>query len=103
MTWYAANGFEPILFARLVKLICSVGGENMPKHPGSSEDHNSLDGFTSEGVASLESILCTEELHRRPTRTPDYDKESRALVALAHALADSPRSIFQTLADKILE
>src|SRR5215471_8337530 len=53
--------------------------------------------------APLESILCTEELHRRPSRPPDYAKENSALVALVGALADSPRSILQTLAETILE
>ena len=53
--------------------------------------------------ASLESILCTEELQRRPSRPPDYEKENRALVALMAALADSPSSIFQTLAKTILD
>ena len=28
-------------------------------------------------TASLESILCTEELQRRPSRPPDYEKENR--------------------------
>jgi len=51
----------------------------------------------------LESILCTEELRRRPSRPPDYDAENRAFASLAHALADSPRTILQALADKILE
>jgi len=40
------------------------------------------------GGASLESILCTEELQRRPSRPPDYEKENRALVKLMIALAD---------------
>jgi hypothetical protein len=53
--------------------------------------------------ASLESILCTEELHRRPWRSPDYEKENRALVAHVSALADSPRTIFQTLAETVLD
>jgi signal transduction histidine kinase len=53
-------------------------------------------------AAPLESILRTEELRRRPSRPPDFDKENRALVALASALADSPRTILQTLADKVL-
>src|SRR5215472_13832706 len=53
--------------------------------------------------ASLESILCTEELHCRPSRPPDYEKESRGLVALASALADCPTTIFQTLAETILD
>jgi len=52
---------------------------------------------------SLESILCTEELNRRPTRPRDYETENRALVSLAQALAESPRTILQTLADKMLE
>jgi PAS domain S-box-containing protein len=51
----------------------------------------------------LESILCTEELHRRPSRPPDYESENRALVKLASALADSPSTIFQTLAETILD
>ncbi len=52
--------------------------------------------------ASLESILCTEELQRRPSRPPNYEKENRALVALVSALADSPSTILQTLAETIL-
>jgi PAS domain S-box-containing protein len=56
-----------------------------------------------EAGASLESILCTEELRRRPSRPPDYEKENRALVALRSALADSPSTILQTLAETILD
>ena len=62
-----------------------------------------LESLLPDGVVPLESILCTEELHRRPWRPPDYEKENRALVALAIALADSPRTILQTLAEKALE
>jgi PAS domain S-box-containing protein len=65
---------------------------------------------TSDGLlqsslptAPLESILCTEELHRRPSRPPDHEKENRALVKLVSALADSPATIFQTLAETILD
>ena len=54
-------------------------------------------------VATLESVLCTEKLNRRPTRPPDYEKEGRALVSLAQALADSPGTILQRLTDTILE
>ena len=57
----------------------------------------------STPLEPLESILCTEELNRRPARPPDFERESRALGSLAHALADSPRTILQTLADTILE
>jgi PAS domain S-box-containing protein len=62
-----------------------------------------LEDSIPEAGASLESILCTEELRHRPSRPPDYEKENRALVALMTALADSPSTIFQTLAETILD
>ncbi|SDJ46126.1 PAS domain S-box-containing protein [Bradyrhizobium sp. Rc2d] len=55
------------------------------------------------GAVSLEAILCTEELRRRPWRPPDHEKENRALVALAGALVESPFNILQTLAEIILD
>ena len=57
----------------------------------------------ADGSVSLESILFTEELKRRPSRSPDYETENRALTALVQALANSPGTILQTLADTILE
>ena len=62
-----------------------------------------LEDSIPEAGASLESILCTPELQRRPSRPPDYEKEHRALVALMSALADSPSTIFETLAQTILD
>jgi PAS domain S-box-containing protein len=62
-----------------------------------------LEDSIPEAGAPLESILCTEELQRRISRPPDYEKENRALVALMGALADSPNSIFQRLAETILD
>ncbi len=62
-----------------------------------------LEASIPEAGASLESILCTEELRGRPSRPPDYEKENRALVALMSTLADSPSTIFQTLAETILD
>lgn len=56
-----------------------------------------------EGAVPLESILCTEELQRRPGRPPDYATENRALMALAGALADPKADIFQRFAEIILE
>ncbi|MEO8566987.1 MAG: ATP-binding protein [Betaproteobacteria bacterium] len=53
--------------------------------------------------APLESILCTTELTRRPSRAPDYETENRALTALGQALADSPRTILQVLANTMVE
>jgi signal transduction histidine kinase len=53
--------------------------------------------------ASLESILCTEKLLNRSLRLPDHKTENSALLALVCALANSRRTILQTLADKVLE
>ncbi len=58
--------------------------------------------MTHDGPVPLESILCTEELDRRPPRPPDFEKENRALVALTQSMSDSPQTILQTLADTIL-
>ena len=54
-------------------------------------------------ASPVESILCNDELNRRPSRPPDYEAENRALVTLAQALADSPETILQSLADTILD
>jgi PAS domain S-box-containing protein len=62
-----------------------------------------LEASILDSAVPLESILRTQELYRRPLRPPDYEKQNRALVALASALADSPRTILQTLAEEVLE
>jgi PAS domain S-box-containing protein len=71
--------------------------------PDKSRNDSSLETPIPVGAVPLESILCTEELSRRPSRPPDYQKENHALVELTSALADSPSTIFQTLADTIQE
>lgn len=70
---------------------------------GTSRNDLPLEASIPAAAAPLESILCTEELQRRPSRPPDYETENRALVNLASALADSPSTILQTLADTILD
>jgi len=72
-----------------------------PSSSSSSREDVPLQGSIPQFTASLDSILCTEELHRRPSRPPDYEKENRALVKLVSALADSPNTIFHTLAQTI--
>jgi signal transduction histidine kinase len=69
----------------------------------SAKSQNNFPLEASIPQASLESILCTEELKQRRSRPPDYEKENRALVALVSALANSPGTILQTLAETILE
>lgn len=58
---------------------------------------------TAEMTASLESILVTDELSRRPSRPPDFETENRALLSIAQHMADSPRSTLQKLAEIALE
>jgi PAS domain S-box-containing protein len=71
---------------------------------GSAKSKNDVPLASSipEGAASLESILCTEELQLRPSRPPDHAKENAALVALASALTESRHTILDILADTIL-
>ena len=74
----------------------------MAKRPKPANDESPT-GLPNDSLVPLEAILCTEELNRRPARPPDYETENCALAALVQALADSPGTILQTLADKILE
>ena len=57
----------------------------------------------ADSIAPLEKILCTEELHRRPSRPPNFSLENRAISRVAQAHADSPQTILQTLVDTILD
>ena len=78
------------------------GGEKVPESP-KWDNYLPVEASIPDSTVSLESILCTEELRRRPSRLPDYEKENRALVALLGALLDSHPNILQTLADTILD
>lgn len=64
---------------------------------------NSPGGFPDHGVVPLESVLCTEELLRRPSRSPNYELADQVLNNLLQALADSPSTILETLAEFILK
>src|SRR5262249_12571883 len=52
---------------------------------------------------SLDDVLVTAELARRPTRSSDYAAEGRALTALAEAMADSPQTLLQKLVETALD
>jgi two-component sensor histidine kinase len=70
---------------------------------GSSSDGGGAGTIVSNtGLVPLEEILCTENLWKRPARPPDHAAENRALSALAKALADSPSTILQSLAETVL-
>src|SRR5215470_10260531 len=81
-------------------LLAAEGGKM--REPSNLKIDIPLEDSVPEARASLESILCTEELQRRPSRPPDYEEENRALVALVSTLANSPSTILQTLAETIL-
>jgi PAS domain S-box-containing protein len=87
---------------RLVRVQRDHGGEGVTG-PTELQSGVPLETSLPKGAAPLESILCTEELRNRPSRSPNYEEENSALVALSSALADSPRTILQTLADKTLD
>jgi len=53
--------------------------------------------------APVESVLITDQLRSRPSRSPDYQTENRALVSLARNQLEFPENILQTLADTILD
>ena len=71
-------------------------------HLGKSPDDVAPEASLPTDGVPLEALLLTEELRTRPSRSPQYEEENRALLALASALADSPQTILQTLADKVL-
>jgi hypothetical protein len=60
-----------------------------------------MDAETRGSAASipLESVLCTEELKRRPSRPPNYQAENQALRALAQELITYSGNVLQRLAE----
>lgn len=57
----------------------------------------------SSAAVPLESVLCTEELDRRPAREPNLEALTGALVTLAKTLANSPERVLQQLVETALE
>jgi PAS domain S-box-containing protein len=55
------------------------------------------------GIATLDSILITEQLRSRAGRPADHQAENSVLGALVQALADAPDTILQVLVEKVLE
>jgi PAS domain S-box-containing protein len=60
------------------------------------------EGHIDSTGASLEQVLITEELQRRPSRPPNYEGEAKALAALAQEIAAGPETILQKLVDHAL-
>src|SRR5579884_1824344 len=105
----AAVGREMRIIAlkQEVNDLCLRLGEAVRYANTAEPDHReACSPATPEQLAELpplESILLTEQLEQRPSRPPQLEAEHGALTALMQALADSPRTILQVLADKVLE
>src|SRR5262245_17186760 len=52
---------------------------------------------------SLDSVFCTEQLERRPSRPPNYQAEIQALLGLVRQLKNAPDTVLQKLVDTALE
>ena len=50
----------------------------------------------------LDAVIATAELEQRPTRAPDFESESRALVGLMRAVREADTSVLQKLAETAL-
>ena len=74
-----------------------------------SSEKRITSGVTTESSSGhefrvpLESVINTCELRKRPSRSPDYQAESRALSALAQEMANSPQNVLQKLVEVALE
>src|SRR5689334_22062373 len=51
----------------------------------------------------VDEVLITAELASRPSRSPDYETESRALGLLSQEMATNPRGVLQKCAEFIME
>lgn len=58
--------------------------------------------FDDRDPASLEDVLTTDELDRRPTRPPEIEAENRAISLLIEAVTEAPGKLLQNVADAAL-
>ena len=99
-----ANGYvaKSDLAHHLVAVMNRVVGDR-------SSENRIRSGVTPESSLSHEcheppeSVIKTPELKKRPSRSPDYHAESRALAALAQEMANSPCNVLKKLVDIALE
>lgn len=58
---------------------------------------------SDESACTLESVIATPELDRRPSRAPDSKAENAALWNLTRAFSQAPERFFQTLVKTALQ
>lgn len=56
-----------------------------------------------DAIRGVDGVIITGELDRRPSRTPDYEAESRALALLAETMSSSPGMVLQRLVETAIE
>lgn len=56
-----------------------------------------------DATCTLDDVLITSELRKRPARAPDHEGEARALRALGEELALNPRHLLQKVAETVLD
>lgn len=66
------------------------------------DPHRAAAQRSAKDCGTLDSVVCTAELYQRPIRWPDYERQSRALLTLAQALADAPDGVLKSLTAEIL-
>jgi GAF domain-containing protein len=75
-------------------------GDNLTRHGEAVEEAKEMS--EDWNPIELDAVLKTDELARRPFRTPDYEGESRSLTELARELASNPANILQKLVETAL-
>jgi len=50
----------------------------------------------------IDTVLTTDTLSQRPSRSPDYAAENQALLELGKVIAETPKAILQKLAEKAM-
>jgi PAS domain S-box-containing protein len=73
-----------------------------PEQAEQPAEHRTAAPGRTLDTPGLRSMLSMAELRRRPSRPPDYEAESKALVALAQSMAAAPENILQKLAETAL-
>jgi PAS domain S-box-containing protein len=71
--------------------------------PGYKKEKINRSMATGGESSALEEIIATDEFYRRPSRSPDYEAENGALVALAQEVVCAPGSIFRKLTELALD
>ena len=91
-----------------VNALCRRHGQP-PRYPHADEPDAAMAKAPSflpaaqESLLPLQDVLRSDALARRTVRAPDHEAENRTLARLVQSLADAPATVFQVLADSIVQ